>query len=259
MPNLEKNKQIKEKGIQTKLRHKSMCCRFYTLKIKENKLNCIQRESLERYFLCSKWIYNYIISNIDDIFNFNYHSYPILTHKDKDGEDISIKVSDYLPAQFYQQIGKDIQSSIKTLSSRKKKGFKVGKLKCKSSCNCISINQYKTGYQLYPSCNSIHIAGIKKDIKAAVKAFRSNPDAKTLAKAQSEYDKAVKKNLLKKNTASRRKAKLYEFAKAAGVKLETLTKKAAPKTTLKATANKKTATTKKAPAKKTQSKAKKEA
>ena len=167
MPNLEKNKQIKEKCAQTKLRHKSMRCRVYTLKIKENKLNLSQKETLEKYFLCSKWVYNYIISNIDDIFGFNYHDYPIITHKDKNGNDINIKVSDYLPAQFYQQIGKNIQSSIKTLSSLKKKGFRVGKLKCKSSCNCISINQYKTGYQLYPSCNSIHIAGIKKDIKVS--------------------------------------------------------------------------------------------
>ena len=102
MPNLEKNKQIKEKRAQTKLRHKSMRCRVYTLKIKENKLNVKQKETLERYFVSAKWIYNYILSNIDDIFGFNYHDYPIITHKDKFGEDISIKVSDYLPAQFYQ-------------------------------------------------------------------------------------------------------------------------------------------------------------
>lgn len=164
---IEKNKIIGEKRTATRLKHKSMCCRVYTLKIKENKLNLSQKEFLEKYFLCSKWVYNYIISNIDNIFEFNYHDYPIITHKDKDGNNIEIKVSDYLPAQFYQQIGKDIQSSIKALSSRKKKGFKVGKLKCKSSCNCISINQYKTGYQLYPSCNSMHIAGIKKDIKVS--------------------------------------------------------------------------------------------
>ena len=64
-----------------------------------------------------------------------------------------------------------------------------------------------------------HNVEIKKDIKAAVKAFKAEPSAKTLAKAQSEYDKAVKKDLLKKNTASRRKAKLYAFAKEAGVKM----------------------------------------
>jgi small subunit ribosomal protein S20 len=64
-----------------------------------------------------------------------------------------------------------------------------------------------------------HNVGIKKDIKAAVKAFRKEPTAESLAKAQSEYDKAVKKGLLKKNTASRRKAKLAAFAKKAGAKL----------------------------------------
>jgi len=75
--------------------------------------------------------------------------------------------------------------------------------------------------------------GIKRDIKDAVKAFVANPSQTTLAKAQSEYDTAVKKGLLEKNTASRRKAGLSKIAKAAGVKLgaaaKTATKTAAPK------------------------------
>ena len=61
--------------------------------------------------------------------------------------------------------------------------------------------------------------GIKKDIKTAVKAFVAEPNAKTLSKAQSELDKAVKKGLIKKNTASRRKSALSAAAKKAGVKL----------------------------------------
>ena len=64
-----------------------------------------------------------------------------------------------------------------------------------------------------------HNVSIKKEIKAALKAFKANPTPETLAKAQSEYDKAVKKDLLKKNTASRRKAKLHAIAKEAKVKL----------------------------------------
>ena len=55
---------------------------------------------------------------------------------------------------------------------------------------------------------------IKSDIKTTLKAFKANPTAETMSKAQSEYDKAVKKGLLKKNTASRRKAALAKFAKA---------------------------------------------
>ena len=64
-----------------------------------------------------------------------------------------------------------------------------------------------------------HNVEIKKSIKTALKAFKTNPSLETLEKAQSEYDKAVKKNLLKKNTASRRKSALAAFAKNAGVKM----------------------------------------
>lgn len=98
--------------------------------------------------------------------------------------------------------------------------------------------------------------GIKHDIKTAVKAFNAKPSAKTLSAAHSEIDTAVKKNLLKKNTAARRKAQLAKIAKDAGVKLATgkATVKASPakpatKVTLKTVA-KKPAVTKTAAAKK---------
>ena len=72
----------------------------------------------------------------------------------------------------------------------------------------------------------------------------AKPSATTLAAAQSEIDTAVKKGLIKKNTAARRKSGLHKVAKEAGVKI-TKTKKPVAKTT---TAKKPVA--KKAPAKK---------
>ena len=90
-----------------------------------------------------------------------------------------------------------------------------------------------------------HNQEIKKSIRNALKAFKANPTAENLSKAQSEYDKAVKKDLLKKNTASRRKAALVKIAKAS--------KPAAEKPAKKAVAKKAT-TTKKPAAKKTLSK-----
>jgi ribosomal protein S20 len=72
----------------------------------------------------------------------------------------------------------------------------------------------------------------KRDIKSAVKAFMAEPTAAALSSAQSEIDTAVKKGLLKKATAARRKASLSKVAKEAGVKLAT-TKKAAPKAAAK--------------------------
>lgn len=113
-------------------------------------------------------------------------------------------------------------------------------------------------------------AQIKKSIKVALKNYKANPTTENLSKIQSEYDKAVKKGLLKKNTASRRKSALYRFGKEAGLKLVAgaeksatkvaTTKKTASKTTSVKTATKKTAakktTTKKAGAKTTATKSK---
>ena len=90
--------------------------------------------------------------------------------------------------------------------------------------------------------------GIKKDIKAANKAFAAKPSQTTLSKAQSELDKAVKKGLIKKSTASRRKAGLAKAAKAANVKPAAAAKKVAAKPAAKAAT--KAAPAKKAPAKK---------
>lgn len=89
---------------------------------------------------------------------------------------------------------------------------------------------------------------IKKDIKTAVKAFSAEPSAKTLAAAQSEIDTAVKKGLIKKNTAARRKSALSKIAKKAGVTLEATKKPAAKPATAKKTV------AKKAPAKKSAAK-----
>lgn len=60
---------------------------------------------------------------------------------------------------------------------------------------------------------TLHNQQIKKFIKLALKNFKNNPTAENLSKAQSEYDKAAKKGLIKKNTASRRKAALVKIAK----------------------------------------------
>lgn len=87
--------------------------------------------------------------------------------------------------------------------------------------------------------------GIKQDIKSAVKAFMAKPSAKGFSLAQSEIDTAVKKGLIKKNTASRRKANLSKIAKDAGVKFTAVKKEVTKEVTPKATA------TKKAPVKKT--------
>lgn len=98
----------------------------------------------------------------------------------------------------------------------------------------------------------------KRDIKSAVKSFLAKPTSEGLSKAQSEIDTAVKKNLIAKATAARRKSALAKTAKAAGVKIAAAKKAVKPATakkpTVKAPAKKaapvKKPAAKKAPAKK---------
>ena len=75
----------------------------------------------------------------------------------------------------------------------------------------------------------------KRNLKGAVKAFVAKPSAAGLQAAQSELDTAVKKNVLKKNTASRRKAQLVRLAKEAGVKAAPAAKKTPTKSRIKVT------------------------
>ena len=83
----------------------------------------------------------------------------------------------------------------------------------------------------------------KRAIKAAMKEFTAKPSSESLSKVYSELDKALKKNLLKKNTVARRKSNVSKLAKDAGVKLASAPKKAAAKSAAK-TAPKTTATKK---------------
>ena len=112
-----------------------------------------------------------------------------------------------------------------------------------------------------------HNQQIKRTIKAALKEFKANPTEENLRKVQSEYDKAAKKGLIKKNTASRRKAGLMKLAKDLSVKkstkkaakpaAKTASKAAKPATKATAKTTAKKATAKKPAAKKATKTAKK--
>ena len=105
---------------------------------------------------------------------------------------------------------------------------------------------------------------VKRALKEAVKSFEAKPSFKGLTEAQSKIDTAVKKNILKKNTAARNMKRLSRIAKEAGVKIPAKkTTKPVAKTAAKPVAKKPAAkkpvakkpvakkpATKKAPAKK---------
>lgn len=104
---------------------------------------------------------------------------------------------------------------------------------------------------------TVRNAKTKKGLRGALKAFHAKVTSSSHKKAQSSLDKAVKKGVMSKNKASRRKSQLAKKAKAAGVKHTATAKKAAPKKTVTKKAPTKKPVAKKAPAKKPAAKKKK--
>ena len=98
----------------------------------------------------------------------------------------------------------------------------------------------------------------KRALRAETKAFQAAIDAKDVKKAaellknvQRNLDKAVKKNLLEKNTAARKMKQISAQKKPAGANPPATAKKAPPKTAAKPAAKRAAkAPAKKAPAKK---------
>lgn len=70
---------------------------------------------------------------------------------------------------------------------------------------------------------SVRNSKTKRSLKSAVKAFhaavtgKSKTTGTALSKAQSEIDKAAKKNVIHKNKAARKKSQLARAAKASGI------------------------------------------
>lgn len=94
----------------------------------------------------------------------------------------------------------------------------------------------------------------KRNMRTALKDFAGDKTAQNLSKAQSHIDTAVKKNIMTKNTAARKKAQLARQAKEASTAAIAPVKKAvkAKATTAAKTTAKKAAAPKKKPtAKKT--------
>lgn len=93
----------------------------------------------------------------------------------------------------------------------------------------------------------------KRDLRQALKNFFASKSTDDLRKAQSELDTAVKKNIMTKNTAARKKSQLVKQAKDAGAKPAAAAKKPVAKakaTTAKTSPATKPATAKKPAAKK---------
>jgi transposase len=143
---ITKNQQIKNSLSVTREKRKTQTCKVYELKLSDNKLNITQIDFLYRIFLEAKWVYNDIL-NFNDLKNYDCKKKKVeILNKDKEKEIRELKV---LGSQIKQEILQRTWGSIKSLSTKKKKGKtkQVGRLKFKSQINSIPLKQYGITYK----------------------------------------------------------------------------------------------------------------
>ena len=184
-----KNQQIRDTLAKTREKRKTQRCLVFELKLDSSHFNLKTKEALKMMFVEAKWLYNYYLSQ-EDIFKLDCKIDKVV-HKDKDGNDVESELR-FLPAKYKSSVYEVLKNSIKALSSAKKKGKKVGKLKFKSQYTSIDLNQYNNTHKIV-SKNKIKIAGIKQHLKVfgleQIKPEYEIANAKLLKKASGYYIK----------------------------------------------------------------------
>lgn len=173
----EKNAQIKATLLATKERRKTQKCFVFSTKIDYRKLNKRQKEQLQMLFVEAKWVYNDIINHLQDneLSSWNDKKTSVRV-KQKDGAFVE-KPLLYFKSAMMQGMKSLVGDSLNSLAEKRKKGYKVGKLKFKSSCNSIPLKQFGNTHRI-KSLSMVGIVGIKGDFRVhGLEQFADNPNA----------------------------------------------------------------------------------
>ena len=151
-----KNINIANSIKETRKRHAKMDVETYEIKVVTSKLSNAQKDDINAVFREAKWLRN---SHLADFEN-----------ADRDAKTANVKIKDtievrpieHLGSQIKQDIYDNIKSNIKSLSTNKKQGRKVGKLKFKSVCNSVPLRKHGQTFTICFDKNRIKIQNIKK-------------------------------------------------------------------------------------------------
>ena len=146
-----------EKRLETRNKRKIQNCKVYEVKLDRSHLSKKVLIQLSNLFKEAKWFYNYCLSHekINET-NCTVKSVPVKVLDNYEDRKFTI-----LQTQMRQSIKERIFTSLKTLSTKKKQGNKVGRLKFKSEINSIPLREYKRTFDIDLKNKKIKLAGIK--------------------------------------------------------------------------------------------------
>ncbi len=141
----EKTEVWKNSLSKTKEKRKSQDCKVFTFKLDRDKLTKVKLSYFSLLFAEAKWVYNHYLSQ-SDIFHVDTKIDKVnALDKDRNPVVHELKV---IGSQMKQAINRGQISNIKTLSSLKKQGETVGRLKFRSRVDSITLDQFGITYKL---------------------------------------------------------------------------------------------------------------
>lgn len=160
---LAKNKRIKKTLKATRKRRSTMDCKVFQLKVSKTRLNGQQNEALDRLFLEAKWVRNALIASEDftrdNLKNFR-DTVPVHTPDGVEMRDICV-----LGGQIAQGVLSEIKTNLHQLSSLKKNGRKVGRLKFCQETTSIDFVQAGHTWKLNTNNSTVKLENIPGWIK----------------------------------------------------------------------------------------------
>ena len=177
MSNVEKNTKIKATLLATKKRRETQKCFIFSTKIDYRKLNRLQKEQLRMLFVEAKWVYNDIINHLQDneLSTWNDKKKSVMV-KQKDGSFVE-KPLCYIKASMMQALHDKVGDDMSSLSAKKRKGYKVGRLKFKTSYNSIPLRQFGNTHRI-KSLSKVGVTGITGNFRVhGLGQFADNPNA----------------------------------------------------------------------------------
>ena len=134
--NSETNERIRQSLLATRAKRRTQEAVTRELKIDESKLTKLQEEALRLSFLEGKWLYNHLLTTGTWNTYYKDNSVPVrLPDGTFEARDL------HLGSHVKLKIGNRIETSIKSLSTLKKKGKKVGALKPISEFTSLPFSQ----------------------------------------------------------------------------------------------------------------------
>ena len=173
--------ELKNAQIATTIKNTRKRRQIQTVQVREIKLNPTKEQAtlLNRVFLEAKWLRNDALSHGIR----GYVAGKTVQVKNRDGK-LETRVLTTIGSQIKQSVISSLVQDARTLAKKKKRGYKVGKLKFVRQVNSVDLKQYKSTYNIFPQENAVKIQNIGTKIRAYGLNQLCDIDGRELANAK---------------------------------------------------------------------------